>query len=345
MAQEIDDVEFLLPSELLTDDDLLTDFGYEFGNSSILSSDLSSPVESVTGTLETCSDEDDFICELTRKLTHRTLRHSNLSYDYPAKGMRLSDSPQSTLCGFKTDSASSPNSSSRVCSPQEAKDALNWDLLYAAAEEVARIRMAEETAAFYCAKPHTPTENPNSLTMPQQKSNPASRFDLNQSQMQTHLSYHHLQAAMLQQMKQQQMMMKNRVLGQGILEYQLQNGCMVGGRDGTYGLSVSAWPTLQQSQRHIGTKQAGLTKERVGTGVFMPRRFASDPTETRKKPVYSVLGALHLNMDSIDAQVQHRDRGVGNFTADYADAVMKQRSNVMLAHQKRKNQEFILPQD
>ncbi|KAL6503225.1 hypothetical protein OROHE_023854 [Orobanche hederae] len=346
MAQEMDDLEFLLPSELLTDDDLLTDFGCGFGNSSILSSDLSSPVESVTGTLETGSDEDDFISELTRKLTRPILRESKLSYDYPARGMRLSGSPQSTLCGFKTDSGSSPNSSSRVCSPQEAKDALSWDLLYAAAEEVARIRMAEETAAFYSAKPYPPTEKPISLTLPQQKPNHASGFYSNQAQIQTHLSYHHLQAAMLQQMKQQQQMMKNRVMGQRTMEYQLQNGSKVGGRDGTYGLSVSAWPTLQQSRQHAGsgTKPAGLTKERVGTGVFMPRRFASNPMETRKKPADRVVRALNFNMDSIDAQVQHRERGVGNFTADY-DAVMKQRNNVMLAHQKRKNQEFMLPQD
>ncbi|KAL6519450.1 hypothetical protein OROGR_018770 [Orobanche gracilis] len=355
MAQEMDDLEFLLPSELLTDDDLLTDFSCGFGNPSILSSDLSSPVESVTDTLETGRDEEDFISELTRKLTHPILRASNLSYDYPTKAMRQSGSPQSTLCGFQTDSGSSPNSSSRVCSPQEAKDALSWDLLYAAAEEVARIRMVEETAAFYSTKPYPPTEKPNSLTMPQQKPDRASGFYSNQAQIPTHLPYHHLQAAMFQQRKQQQrmmMMMKNRVMGQGSLDYQLQNGSIVGGRDGTYGLSVSTWPTSQKSLQHTGcgTKpvflcETGLTKERVGTGVFMPRRFASNPTETRKRPD-RVVRALNVNMDSIDAQVCHRDRGVGNFTADYEDAVMKQRNNVMLAHhQKRKNQEFILPQD
>ncbi|KAL1549180.1 hypothetical protein AAHA92_17313 [Salvia divinorum] len=56
MAQELDDGEFWLPSEFLTDDDLLMDLkrGY----------DLSSPAESVT---ETESDEDDFISGLTRK--------------------------------------------------------------------------------------------------------------------------------------------------------------------------------------------------------------------------------------------------------------------------------------
>ncbi|GFQ02976.1 hypothetical protein PHJA_002441400 [Phtheirospermum japonicum] len=340
MAQEMDDLEFLLPSELLTDDDLLTDFGCGFGNSSGLSSDLSSPVESVTGSTETGSDEDDFVSELTRKLTHSTLRDPGLSYDYAAKGVKLSGSPQSTLCGFKLGSRGSPNSESRVCSPQEAKDALSWDLLYAAAEEVARMRMVEETAAFYSSRPIGPAHKLSPVSVPQPKHSQASGFYSNQAQAQTHLSYQQLQAAKFQQM-----------MGQGHMEYLLQRD---GGGDRGYGLSMSAWPTLQQSQQRQQTGsgmkpvflgETGPKKERVGTGVFMPRRFGSNPTETRKKPV------LHaMNMDSMDAPVQHR--GVGNFTTEF-DSVSKHRNNnVMMAYQRRNlrsqplmNQEFRLPQE
>ncbi|KAL3623106.1 hypothetical protein CASFOL_031922 [Castilleja foliolosa] len=320
MAQEMDDLEFLLPSELLTDDDLLTDFGCGFGN---LSSDPSSPVESITGSTVTGSDEDEFVSELTRKLTHSTLSDSGSSFDYATKGVKLSGSPQSTLCGYKLGFRGSPNSDSRVCSPPEAKDALSWDLLYAAAEEVARMRLVDETAAFYSTKPIGSGHKPS----------PALGFYSNQAQAQTHLSYQQLQAAKFQQRMEQSHM-----------EYLLQR------RDG---LSMSAWPTLQQSrQQQTGSfvkpgflGETGPVKERVGTGVFMPRRFGSNPAETRRKPVSQA-----MNMDSMDAQVEHR--GVANFTTDY-DSVSKHRNNVMMATYQRRNvrsqplmnQEFRLPQE
>ncbi|KAK6126114.1 hypothetical protein DH2020_040228 [Rehmannia glutinosa] len=347
MEQELDDLEFLLPSELLTDDDLLTDFetdvlktgriddfGFGFGNSCGFSSDLSSPVESVTGTAETVSDEDDFVTELKRKFTQYSLQ------DATDKGLKLSGSPQSTLCGFRPGSRGSPNSVSRVSSPPEAKDALSWDLLYAAAEEVARLRMVAETAAFYSTKPIT-------VTVPQQKPRPPSVFYPNQSQTQAHVSYQQLQAAKFQQMKQHQMM-NNGVLGQSTMDYQIQNERRNGGGERAYGLSMSSWPTLQQShQQHqpgsamkaVFLVETGAKKERVGTGVFMPRRFGSNPTDPRKKPD---------RFDSIDTQVQHR--GLGSFSTDY-DAVLKHRNTVMMANQRRNrpqplmNQEFRLPQE
>ncbi|KAI3447730.1 hypothetical protein Pfo_004395 [Paulownia fortunei] len=380
MAQELDDLEFLLPSELLTDDDLLTDyktdrsktrriddFSCGFGDSSGFSSDLSSPVESVTGTTETESDDDDFITELSLKFANSTLQDSNLSSDYTAKALKLSGSPQSTLCGCKPGSRGSPNSVSRGCSPPGAKDALGWDLLYAAAGEVARMRMVEETAAFYSAKHFAPPPKPSPFTVPQRNPNPASGFYPNQTQTQTHLSYQQFQAAKFQQMKQHQMM-KNGVLGQGIMEYQLQNGRRNGEGGRSHELSLSAWPTLQQSQQQQQQPGSGMRavflgetkakKERIGTGVFMPRRFGSNVSETRsKKPAGCstvllpdrVVHALNLNMDSIDAQVQHR--GNGSFTTDY-DAALKHRNNVMMAQQRRilrpqplMNQEFRLPQE
>lgn len=89
MAQELDDGEFWLPSEFLTDDDLLMDFKADFSKPKrgddfslgFCNSDLSSPVESVMGSTETESDEDDFISGLTRKVAHTTLHDSNFSTD------------------------------------------------------------------------------------------------------------------------------------------------------------------------------------------------------------------------------------------------------------------------
>lgn len=84
MAQELGDGEFWLPSEFLTDDDLLTgfkkeggdDFSCGFVNSFGFHSDLSSPVESVTGSTETESDEDDFISFFTQKMDYSTMNVS-----------------------------------------------------------------------------------------------------------------------------------------------------------------------------------------------------------------------------------------------------------------------------
>lgn len=98
MAEELDDCEYWLPPQFLTEDDLLMDFkkgaskgnekgmglGRDFGVPQELgyggfgaflssTSDLSSPVESLT---ETESDEDDFITGLTRKMAQSTLHDS-----------------------------------------------------------------------------------------------------------------------------------------------------------------------------------------------------------------------------------------------------------------------------
>lgn len=90
-------------------------------------------------------------------------------------------------------------------------------------------------------------------------------------------------------------MMNSRFWDQGIPDYQLQNGKNIGVK--SQGIAMSSWPTLQQShhqQRHqqqstgsgmraVFLGDTGSKKERVGTGVFMPRRFGSNPTESRKK--------------------------------------------------------------
>lgn len=106
MAQSLDDGVFWLPPQFLTDDDILMDlsmsnnstikksstnkegfdleadatkslfpfeFPYGFGAFGHSSSDLSSPVESVVGSTETESDEEDYIAGLTRQIAHSTL--------------------------------------------------------------------------------------------------------------------------------------------------------------------------------------------------------------------------------------------------------------------------------
>lgn len=95
MAQDLDDGEFWLPSQFLTDDDILMEkkninnnhgnsqnpgagfcFPSEFpyGLDSYGSSTLSSPVESVVSSTETESDEDDYFAGLTQQMVHTTLQ-------------------------------------------------------------------------------------------------------------------------------------------------------------------------------------------------------------------------------------------------------------------------------
>ncbi|KAL7092599.1 hypothetical protein ACP275_12G173500 [Erythranthe tilingii] len=301
MAQDLDDLEFLLPSELLTDDDLLTDFKIDslktrgiddfplgFGNSFGFDSDLSSPVESVTGTE---SDEFDFVTELSQKVSNSTLQDP----EYTAKGLKLSSSPKSTLCGYKPGSRGSPNSVSGVSSPPDANDAIQLELLYAAAGEVARLQLLEETATFYSGNFFAPPPKRSPVNLPQQNPNLASGFYHNQPHKQARITYEQLQAAKFRQMKQYQMMNNWE---QGIVDYQLQNRRNGGGQN-CQSLSTAAWPTLQQSHHQQGSGMRSvflgenvLKKERVGTGVFMPRRFCSNPTETTPRKTAGCSTAL-----------------------------------------------------
>ena len=99
----LDDAEFWLPPEFLTDDDLAVekngssknegngvgsdmrtlfpyDFPYRFGSFGS-SSDLGSPVESVVGSSETESDEEDYLAGLTRQIARSTLVDGSRNID------------------------------------------------------------------------------------------------------------------------------------------------------------------------------------------------------------------------------------------------------------------------
>ncbi|GFP86281.1 hypothetical protein PHJA_000771900 [Phtheirospermum japonicum] len=329
MAQELEDGEFWLPSDFLTDnDDLLmdfktdplktkgcSDFSHGYGSSLGFNSDLSSPVDSVMGSTETESDEDDFIAGLTRKIANSTIQDSNFFSDHKTEGWKLSSSPQSTLCACKQGSSrSSPNCVSRISTPKGAEDAVGWDLLHAAAGEVERMRKMEETTPFYLAPNIFATApNPSPVFGPVSNQTSIPDFYPSQTKTQAHLAHLQLQANTFQLMQHQQQIINRGDWGQGKIEPQFQRN---------QGLSKAAWPTLQQSQqqlrpgsgmRAVFLGETGVKKERTGTGVFLPRRFGASPTENRKKPGYStvllperVVHALNLNIDSIDAQSQLR---------------------------------------
>ncbi|PSS34597.1 Sushi, nidogen and EGF-like domain-containing protein [Actinidia chinensis var. chinensis] len=397
MAEHLDDGEFWLPPQFLTDDDVLMDFkankaslksretdsgGYfpydfpcGFGSFGPYS-DLSSPGESVVSSTETESDEEDYIAGLTRKLAQSTLKEdflktdSGLGYENQ-KTYSMAGSPQSILCsamggfGCKEDSSrGSPNCPSLVSSPPQpaalSRSDAAWDLLYAAAGEVARMRnrMANEGVGFYQKGSfYGPPRKPSPVSVPPKNPNPNPGFQSNKS-----LSYQQLQVAQFQQLKQQQMMKQQGPVlwgqseGGGRCSQNPQNHAnqvfdnrpRSNGRP--LGLSPSAWPTLQQSQqqqpgsgmRALFLGNSSAKRECAGTGVFLPRRVGT-PTETRKKPGCStvllpdrVVQALNLNMEAMEAQTQLQSRPTMAFTPEY-DAALKHRNNVLMAAQQKLN--------
>ncbi|KAM1201149.1 hypothetical protein FF1_017453 [Malus domestica] len=156
------DAAFWLPTQILNDNDApamelnsktkksggygfdidapkaLFPFEFPYGSAFGVSSDFSSPVESS----ETESDEEDYLVGLTSQMARSTLddefkySDSVFAFEKP-KGWVASGFPQSTLyavgsgCG-QVSSRGSPNAQSPL---------VTWDLLHAAAEEVAKMHI------------------------------------------------------------------------------------------------------------------------------------------------------------------------------------------------------------
>ncbi|KAG2685919.1 hypothetical protein I3843_10G141700 [Carya illinoinensis] len=360
MALSLDDVEFWLPPEFLDDDGFAMDknernglgsdsettkalfpleFPYGFDSFGTSSSDLGSPVESVVGSSETESDEEDYLAGLTRQMARSNLvneaRKSGPAFHSEnSKAWVSSGSPQSTLCAVgsgcgcrKGLSHGSSNGSSQVSSPPAT-----WDLLHSAAGEVPRMRMNEELYALNHGRGlMDPLRKPSPLPVPvKDNSNTEVGF------FPQHVLSHQQLQMRFQQLRQQQMLKQqgSAIWGtQGKLngEYQQRqaqqtaqnrgrNSEFVGGRNvGPLGLSASAWPHLQQAQqqhqhqhqkngsgmRAVFLGRPGGKRECAGTGVFLPRQVDS-PTDTRRKPACStvlvparVAQALNLNSEDM----------------------------------------------
>ncbi|KAL9426143.1 hypothetical protein AB3S75_033007 [Citrus x aurantiifolia] len=405
MAQSLDDGEFWLPPQFLTDDDILMDlsmtnnsnikksrnnkegfdleadatkslfpfeFPYGFGAFGHSSSDLSSPVESVVGSTETESDEEDYIAGLTRQIAHSTLEDDALAAD-KTKARFVSGSPQSTLCTVgrgcgcgQGSSRGSPGCQSQVSSPPET-----WDLLYAAAGEVARMRMNEESYGYHQHNGGLlgPPRKPSPISVPLKNHHP-NHFDAAggiYSRQHQLLSHQRLQATQFQQLKHQQQQMMKQQQGSSVWggpQQQTQskpNGLyQVGGMNRltrsisnngrSLGLSPSAWPALQhaatqpqQQQNGSGMRAVFLgapsaKRECAGTGVFLPRRI-NTPTEPRKKSACStvllpakVVQALNLNFDEKGGPFYPR---FGSFMPESDSAALRSRNSNGVSYQKR----------
>lgn len=259
MAEELDDGEFWLPPQFLTDDDILMDFSTPNGSEPDSSSG--------TGSDPITENEDD---ELLSLLAHQLARSSIGVCDmHSSKGWVLSSSPKSTLCGCVGKDGSSLGSPMRPSSPpSEAAEAATWNLLKEAAGEVAKVKVRREnkgvisgTGFFDCSiKPQLRT-TPHPPPPPK-----ANNFNCP-----SHPQFH-----------------RQPLPPQGLVWGQVQAA------NAPLRLPPSAWPPLQgqnhhqQGQNHRGSGlvlmgQPGLKRECVGTGVFLPRQ-APAPAQTRKKP-------------------------------------------------------------
>ncbi|CAA7389807.1 unnamed protein product [Spirodela intermedia] len=360
MGEEMTNAEFRLPSEFLADDFFLekkngggggevkgggggcrfpTEFPYEWE----YGSNLSSPVESVTGTES--SDEEDYMAGLTRQMAHYFLQDEEKGPTYALPGGYAKvtppvGSPQSTLCAFggmNGSSRESSNGPSLVSSPpssplEQYKDDA-WDLLYAAAGQVMRMRLNDEcdqqhTGRGLLGQPVRKPSPPLPVCHPKNVATGYSNAPLNQNQ---------LRAQQFQQLKQEQFMKQ-----QGAAVWNRQSRPKGAGPRGgipssrparQQGLSPAAWPPIQQQPRS-GMRAVFLgvssRRESCGTGVFLPRRVDS-PTDFRKKPACStvllparVVQALNLDLEELSAQ----PRFSGGFVLDHGSVVA--RGNAML---------------
>ncbi|XP_027336508.1 uncharacterized protein LOC113850249 isoform X2 [Abrus precatorius] len=378
MADNLDDGEFWLPPQFLTDDDASFD---NIHNNSLAALNaknddvfdsvsrtlfpyLSSPVESVVGSSETESDEEEqHMAELTRRLAHSTLeldlvsRNNNTFASEKPKGVFGSGSPQSTLSALgSSGKGSSPNGSVSQMNSQRA----TWDLLRAAAGEVERMRLSDERCGYGFVR-NAP--KPSTVVTTQPNPGLGLRFYPQQQQQQQSFSHQQLQIAQFEMLRQQQMakqqqqrqMVPNR--GRNINRNNV--------RSNNTGLSSSAWPSLQQGKQQFGSGMRAVflgnpsgKRESTGTGVFLPR-CVDNTSESRKKSVLvpdRVAQALNLNLEGMVGGhfQQHYPRFNGGSSMEKGSAIPRVRSNnnYGFSQQKRSirphpqvNHEIQLPQE
>ncbi|KAF5736614.1 hypothetical protein HS088_TW14G00759 [Tripterygium wilfordii] len=396
-----DDPEFWLPTEFLASEDFAMEteilkkkasevdglppslsfpmeFPYEFDSFSSYCSALSSPGESVVGSAETeSSDEEDFLTGMTRRLNQSSISETQKLFPKPESKWVMAGSPESTLIGAGNWSVSSNGSPSGVSSPmtQFGEGYNGWDLIYEAAGQVAKLKMTNEapkvhSSNFQAREPLGPSRSQNPVTPVRGTSQ--SGFTRNVSQM--NLQY---QRARLEQLlKQQQQKQCASVwarqvdLNQRLQNQQIQNGgerafgfeSGMCGHPVTVGAPQSTWPRLQQSPLRQSPQFAGhsqrlkpgmkttvgsgsvVKRECAGTGVFLPRRFGNNPEPLKRTGCSTailpakVVHALNMSFDGMNAHSHTQPSFNTVLPSDY-DALVARRYAILSLQKRMLQQE------
>lgn len=337
MDDYLTDGEFWLPPAFLSEDDeanhttnTATGGGYRAAAHRCSVSGLGSPIPSLTGSTETESDEEDFLAGLTRRVAGSGKMDSAVVSDNSKQASVMGTSPQSTLGildsgGSQGSSRGSPNGWSRPTSPPAT-----WDVLYAAAGEVQRMKASEDGTGYF--------DGARGISDRYKKSNPVlvSVPMPNNNNFTSPVSYDQAeQLKLLQMMKQQQ--------GHGVWGKQQQivrNQNKARNKSTKpVGLSASVWPPPLQPQpkgsamRALFLEPPGNRRGCPGTGVFLPRQVGTTTpaAEPRRKSGCAtvllparVVQALNLNLEEIGGGAQ--PRVIGGIVAG-GDVALRLRSN------------------
>ncbi|AEE79173.1 unnamed protein product [Arabidopsis thaliana] len=316
----VDDAEFWLPTEFLTDDDFLV----EKENNSVGIDDSLFPYEprhgfgtfgsTVKPNTVKEDDEESFLAGLTRQMVMSSLKDDFSggvcgNHAFPAgndhKAWEMNRSPPcvaGTGCCC-LNQRFNQNLNSRVSS---------WDL-YCAAE-----RMSINDEPYHSGRGLLGSPAKLSATVKNHSNNGTGYYNNHQS-----LQYQKLQAIQFQQLKQQQLMKHRRQL------VRQNRGVRVNGNKnvGPVDLSSSAWSNQfprRDVMRAVFIGDHTGKRGSTGTGVFLPRSVNhTSRTETREKPTIStVLVPARL------AQVLNLNLGEPvRSTATLNDVSWRQRSN------------------
>ncbi|CAI8586241.1 unnamed protein product [Vicia faba] len=316
------------------------------------------------------SDEEDFFAGLTRRLSQASLnetRKEQLTVQKPEEKIRvMAGSPQSTLARIGSwsgrsggSSDGSPNGSTRVPSPTTVPFSAEndaWDVLYAAAGEVARLKMSVEASLVEIQNkrgvlgglpPPVAAENraaaffsnPNpSLAQYNQVKQQCDSVWGRQAQAQAQAQAHALAQAKATSWSTQ-------VLNRGY-DYE--------GVKCTRPMPRSIWHSPIQAKhqnnpvlfngsgsRPVSQIGSGVKKACGGTGVFLPRQYVAPLPESRNKTNCAsvlvptrVIHALNMNIDDYNGGRQPRFSN--DFGVDYESLLA--RKNALLIQQRLRMQ-------
>ncbi|CAA7046210.1 unnamed protein product [Microthlaspi erraticum] len=332
----IDDAEFWLPPEFLTDEDFLVEKennGGEIEKSNEKRHGFDSfGLDSGFGSaFKPIGDEDNFLAGLTKQMVQSTLE-DDFSTGFSGNGAfpaandnKAWGTTRSPLCTAGIECGCRNQRSIQNCQSRVSSQA-TWDLYCAAAEEMAKMNIKDESYG------HNNQIDRGFLNLPRKHPLAAAKIPNNGSAYHNHqsLSYQKLQAIQFQQLKHQQMMKHHRQL--------LQSRCKIisnknGG--GPVGLSPSAWANQLPRRDGSGMRAVFLgghagKRGSTGTGVFLPRSVNHTSPATSEKlnkspPAAVLVPARVAEFLNLDDSVVHPV--VRSSTALNADVPWRQRSN------------------